>query len=199
MATQGSSAGFHSVLSRQGQTDVLARAADNPTHGARLGTYLTERARLDSILNLIGVAPELRENYLRRLKLDTRPTDRFDVLAGDLAAAGHLTADDARSFARHTMPDGLANRDGFVPNLIPNVDPTSEPPVEFRLQGDPIHVGDGVAYNRRVMRDGEAGRSGDRKWSVASAPNSHDAQPQGGDRLARRSIRRRALGRSRRC
>lgn len=141
-------------LDQTGQHDVLQWRADNPTSGKALGTYVSQRAALDRILDEAKIAPELRSEFKRQMFGRVPPKDRFRVLAEAVAAARGGDAkprkieDELRSLMRSD------DWKGFAPSTLPDVEPTTGAESPFTLNGKPVRVGHEVSYTSRTLRDG---------------------------------------------
>ena len=144
-------------LRRQGQQDILDWAADNPRSPKRAGAYLPQRAALGRVLDRAGTPPEDRERFLRRLLLETRPADRFDVLGqavahrtgGDPDREAELAARDLRETSSAIQPGGAPHR----PVLLPDLHPTARPS-GLIVGGEAVQAGDRVHRDQHPDGDG---------------------------------------------
>jgi 2'-5' RNA ligase len=149
------------LLRAHGATDVLEWYRAHPFDYRSLGTYWPHRRAIDTILNQAGIAPELREDYLRNLRWNVKPFLRIETLV-DAVVAGPNPHNKDRDKTHHWVTDLLTRAeetgyggDKFVPILRPDLRDMAGP--------------DGVMWNGRRIRVGsivqiETGRREKGRW-----------------------------------
>ena len=135
------------VLRKWGMNDVVDWAANHPQDWKVRGTYTLAREQLDAILDRANMPLEEREAFLRRLKLDVKPANRFAVLGAELPGGKHENEQLVRErFANTSAGDDM----GFVDHFPLNAEPTT-------TMTAPEFNGRRLQINDRVMLVGHAG------------------------------------------
>ena len=138
------------VLRKWGMNDVVDWAANHPQDWKVRGTYTRSRNQLDAILNRANMPLEEREAFLRRLKMDVKPRDRFAALGAEMPGDDKYANE---QFVRDVFANTSAGDDiRFVDHFPLNAEPTTGVPAP-EFNGQRIQINDRV---RLALHDGWA-------------------------------------------